>query len=186
MLMEGDVDRCRPTPKKLLVRESVCGSIPPPSAFLLVPEVHRMIAHAKSSTKQRDVGARWTPRLAEMGWTPISSYFLNNYHRLDITSNQAMVIVHLIAYKWDVSAPYPSLTTIAKKMGVTSTSVRSHVRALEKKQLVLRESKPGSTNRFHLDGLFSQLERLLEVDAEKLSETRDGIHDVAELQRYVR
>jgi hypothetical protein len=114
----------------------------------------------------RQVANRWTPRLAQVGWTPISNYFLENYHRLKLTHTEAMVVVHLLQFKWDDAAPFPSLGTLAKRMGVTPPSVRTHLRALEKKGCLQREMQIGSTNRFHLQGLFLKLETLM---------TRDGI-----------
>ena len=139
----------------------------------------------EDSVNYRDIAARWTPHLATMGWTPVSNYFLANYHRLKISSIEAMVVIHLISYKWSAAAPYPSLAKIAKKMGLTTTSVRSHVRNLEKRRLVVRESKSGSTNRFHFDGLFEQLESLLRADERELA-SADHDYDIDDLRRYVR
>lgn len=113
---------------------------------------------------QRDVAARWTPTLAGQGWTPVSDYFLTNYHRLGITHTEAMVIIHLLSFKWDVNAPFPALKTIATRMGIATPSVRTHLRNLEKKDLLFREMQVGTTNRFHLQKLFVKLEALLLAD----------------------
>lgn len=113
----------------------------------------------------RQVADRWTPRLADAGWTPISDVFLANYHRLKISHSEAMVIIHLMSFKWDQSAPFPSVGTIARRMGISPPAVRSHFRSLGKKGLLTRE-KTGSTNRFHLNALFQALEVLLDRDEE--------------------
>jgi DNA replication protein len=120
----------------------------------------------KGAAVERQVANRWTPRIAQVGWTPVSNYFLENYHRLNLTHSEAMVVVHLLSFKWDDAAPFPSLATLAKRMGITPPSVRTHLRNLEKKGCLMREIQVGTTNRFHLQGLFTKLETLM---------TRDGV-----------
>ena len=119
-----------------------------------------------ADSPQRQVAERWTGRLAAAGWTPVSDFFLANYHRVGITHTEAMVIVHLVSFKWDRNAPFPSLKTIAKRMGITPPSVRTHLRSLENKRILLREMQIGQTNKFHLDGLFKILEDLMAKDEE--------------------
>jgi DNA replication protein len=120
---------------------------------------------------RRQIANRWTPTVAELGWTPVSDYFLTNYHRLKITHIEAMLVVHLMSFKWDAAAPFPSLNRLAKCMGITPTSVRTHLRKLELKGFLYRQSRVGTTNRFFLNGLFEALERLIEAD--KLDPTRE-------------
>jgi predicted transcriptional regulator len=117
-----------------------------------------------TNAAQRQVANRWTPRLASLGWTPVADYFLQNYHRLKISALEAMVIIHLMSFKWDNAAPFPAIRTIGKRMGLTSGSVRAHLRRLGNKGLVLREMTIGGTNRFHLYGLFKALEDLIDAD----------------------
>lgn len=123
-----------------------------------------MPAKKPQDVTNRDVGSRWTPALAKAGWTPISDFFLANYHRLKITHSEAMVLIHILSFKWDAGAPFPALKTIAKRMGLTPVSVRSHLRNLEKKGLIEREMQVGTTNRFHLRRLFESLEKLQRED----------------------
>ena len=112
----------------------------------------------------RQIAVRWTPRLASAGWTPICDYFLRNYHRLKISHTEAMVIIHIMSFKWDSDAPFPALKTIAKRMGITAPSVRTHLRNLEGKRLLRRQMSIGTTNRFHLQPLFERLEELMDAD----------------------
>lgn len=122
---------------------------------------------------QRQVAHRWTARLAAARWTPVSDYFLKNYHRMKITHTEAMVLIHLISFKWDLSAPFPALGTIAKRMGITPTSVRTHLRRLEGKGFLYRQMKVGTTNRFHFDGLFNALEKMMDADKATEEEADD-------------
>lgn len=117
----------------------------------------------------RQVADRWTPVIAQKGWTPVSDYFLRNYHRLRVSHTEAMVLIHLISFKWDAAAPFPALKTIGKRMGITIASVRTHLRNLEGKKLLHREMRVGMTNLFDLQGLFTALERLMIEDVEAKS-----------------
>jgi hypothetical protein len=114
----------------------------------------------------REVARRWTPRLTRDGWTPVSDYFLENYHKLKpaLTSLEAMLVIHLMRHKWDEKHPRPAFKTLAKRMGITDTAVRNHARSLEKKTYLLRIKRIGQPNHFDLTPLFQALERLLDED----------------------
>lgn len=126
--------------------------------ILIAPDTERV---ERSSRPDRKVAERWTSDLSK-SWTPVSDFFLKNYHKLKISHSEAMVIIHLISFKWDSKAPYPSLKTIAKLMGLTDSSVRSHVRKLEKRGLLNRVKNQGYSNSYELEGLFDALEGLAE------------------------
>lgn len=138
-----------------------------------------MIANAaprkptKKGATDRLIEHRWTPRLAREGWTPICDFFLVNYHRLKVSHTEAMVVIHLMSFKWDTAQPYPALKTIAKRMGITVPSVRTHLRNLENKGLLHRNFRTGTTTRFDLQPLFNALERLMTQDKETKTETAD-------------
>lgn len=108
---------------------------------------------------------RLTPALTARGFTAVPSVFLDRYHELDVTSAEAMVIVHLLSYKWSSRNPFPRLAVLAEKMGLTTTSVRSHLRSLENKGLLKRVSRAGHSNEFDLAPLFAKLEDLLPAEA---------------------
>ena len=112
----------------------------------------------------REVQTRWTPDLVADGWTPVSDFFLRNYHRIGITSNEAMLVVHLMTHKWDAHSPYPGFTSLAKRMGIGATQVRNHARSLEAKGCLHRVIRTGTTNRFVLTPLFMKLEALRAAD----------------------
>lgn len=121
----------------------------------------------------RSVAARWTPRLAAHYFTPVSEVFLHNLHRLrphdgarGLNPTETLVIIQIMSHKWDGRAPFPALTTIAERIGLDVRSVRASVKRLEGLGYLRREPSPyGGPNRYHLDGLFQALERLLDEDA---------------------
>lgn len=107
---------------------------------------------------ERGVQHRWTPGIAAEGFTPMATLFLENYAQLGITSIEAMLITHLMSFKWDAKEPYPSFATLAKLMGITPTAVRNHARKLEKKGFLRRQRRFSQSNKFDLLPLFRALE----------------------------
>lgn len=123
----------------------------------------------KAPTKpERTIAARWTERLAAP-FCPVSSYFLRNYHRIGgswgLNSTEAMLVVHLLDFKWSADAPFPTTQTLATRMGITQRQVRATLQKLENLKLIRRERPTlSSANRYHLESLFERLEAMLDVD----------------------
>ncbi len=87
---------------------------------------------------------------------------------------EVLLIVHLMRFKWDAAAPFPGFKTIAKKMGITATSVRNHARTLEQKGYLTRIKRVGATNRFDLTPLFGALEKFLKEKKKTQAEAAAG------------
>lgn len=129
------------------------------------------------------ISTRWGgyEELAE-SWVPISHFFLQNYHRLKpnpgasgLSSTEAMLIVHLMSYKWDQDDPYPSVGELAKRLGVSRRQARHTIKTLEDLKLLRRKNRPnGGTNAYDLSQLF---DRLMELYAEDL-ETAEAATEV--------
>jgi hypothetical protein len=103
---------------------------------------------------------RWAASLKADGFVPVSTFFLENYHRLqpfDLTYGEAMFVIHLMQHKWDENAPFPAYKTIAHRMHVSTKSARRWAASLEQKGYLKREMRVGATNRFHLKGLLDAL-----------------------------
>jgi hypothetical protein len=103
---------------------------------------------------------KWAAELESDGHVQISTFFLENYHRLkpySLTHGEAMFIVHLMQHKWGAEAPYPGYKTIAKRMGVSDKTARRLAKSLEDKKYLVREVREANTNRFHLAKLMSAL-----------------------------
>jgi hypothetical protein len=137
-----------------------------PEAPKVKPTPFRGRVTAEGSTPsrfvQRDVAKRWTTALARAGWTPISDFFIDNFHRLNppMTHGEAMLVVLLMRHKWDDAPPFPGFKSISKRLGISITAARQLARRLEKKGFLIREKQKGATNRFHLQPLFRALEDL--------------------------
>jgi hypothetical protein len=103
---------------------------------------------------------RWAPELEPHGHVQVSTFFLENYHRLkpyDLTHGEAMFVVHLMQHKWGPDSPFPAYKTIAERMGVSTKTARRFAASLEQKKYLVREVRVGATNRFHLQKLIAAL-----------------------------
>jgi hypothetical protein len=111
----------------------------------------------------RRVAKRWTPAIAGAGWTPVSDFFLLNYHclRPEMTSAEAMFVIQLMHHKRDELPPYPGFKSLATRMGVGVGTARGYARSLEQKGYLRREKRIEQTNKFHLKPLFDALEKAM-------------------------
>jgi hypothetical protein len=110
---------------------------------------------------KRKVEDAWTPKLVKQGFVGIARTFLRQYGKLrpHITHGEAMFIVHLMDYKWDAKAPFPSYKTLAGFMGVSTKQARRLAKSLEEKKYLRRDIREATTNLFYLDALFEALEK---------------------------
>ena len=122
------------------------------------------------------VEMRWTPRLAKQ-FCPVSSYFLANYARLKphpnargLTSSEAMFIIQLMDFKWDERMPYPTMNTLAERLGVGRRSARKTASNLVEQGYLNRVEMPYGPNRYDLEPLFKALESLMDEDIKKHDE----------------
>ncbi|MCA9619665.1 MAG: hypothetical protein KC731_11585 [Myxococcales bacterium] len=141
-----------------------------PKSRILAAKAAPAGTSSSKTEQERKVAARWTSTLVEGGWTVVSDFFLTNYRRLSppLTNTEAMLVVHLLRFKWDERPPRPAYKTLAKYMGLTDTAVRGHARSLETKGCLKRRKRVGAPNWFYLEPLFEKLEALMpEVAAEE-------------------
>jgi len=110
--------------------------------------------------REKSFRARWSEGLRTYGWTTISNVFLDNYAKMGLTATEAMFLVHIFEYKWSVDNPYPSLVTIAAKMGKSRKTTQRIIRGLERRGFISRHPHPGQPNRLDLNKLIGLLERI--------------------------
>ena len=123
------------------------------------------------------IAARWTPRLAAQGYTAVTNVFLEAYAELvtgpgerGLNSTEAMLIVHLMSFKWDGRLPFPKVGLLARRMGLTTRAVRAALKSLEDRGLVARERVPNEiANRYDLGGLFTALEAWMDGSTPKVT-----------------
>lgn len=113
------------------------------------------------TTPDRSVGKRWKhAALFEQGYVSVPTFFLKTYGRLkpySLTHSEAMFVLHLMQFKWDEKAPFPSYGRIAAQMGISDKQARRYAASLETKKYLKRNFRIGITNTFDLTPLFDAL-----------------------------
>lgn len=135
----------------------------------------------RAPARQFGTQQRWTQKLGR-NFTPVSDFFLANYHRLrphpnarGLNSGEAMLIIQLVSFKRDKRAPFPSQKLLAKRMGIEERMVREHIKNLAKQGYLQRERRTiGGVNVYHLEPLFDALERLMDADAEQAEVSQEA------------
>lgn len=119
--------------------------------------------------QDRSAAKRWRHEgLFEKGFVLTPTFFLRAYAHLkpfSLTHGEAMFVLHLMQYKWDEDAPFPSYKTIAAQMGVSAKQVQRYAVSIEDKKYLRREQRQGMSNRFDLTPLFDALNTYREQQA---------------------
>lgn len=123
---------------------------------------------------------RWNGAVTEglTGFTAVPDVLIRSQSHLKLSAIEMGVVLNLLLHWWqsDGEWPYPRLSTIAHRMGVTRRTVERAIRSLEDKGLIERlegeYSSDGLTvRRFDLSGLVATLKGLA-----------DGLRNKAERQ----
>ena len=126
-------------------------------------------AAAETAAKKKfSIAKAWTPTLAKTGHVAVVRAFMRNYSTLKpypLTSGEALLVIHLMDFKWGEEAPFPSYKTLAARMGNSVKQARRLAQSLETKGYLVREVRQAQTNRFDLTKLFTALEARVKGDA---------------------
>lgn len=74
------------------------------------------------------------PALHEAGFLPISRLFLTNYRKMNISMEEAMLILHLLDHSWSAEREFPSAEHFAKVTGKSGQTIRAYLRSLSYKR----------------------------------------------------
>ena len=122
-------------------------------------------ASSAPKKKSRSYADRWKHQeLLAPGYLVVPSAFLQYYSRLkpnSLTHGEALFVLHLMEFKWDEDAPFPSYGTLARRMGISTKMARRYAQALERKGFLRRVVRTGNTNRFDLEPLFNKLLKVM-------------------------
>ena len=108
------------------------------------------------------------PEWRNAGFTSVPLPFLKSYALAGLSSNEAMLVIHLASFKWsDRSKIHPSLKTLADRMNLSRQQVRYLIhgrpnrskKGLMDKGLVVKE-RTGSTNIYRLSGVTQRCHEL--------------------------
>lgn len=107
--------------------------------------------------------AKWSDQIAERGHTALPNLLIINQVKLGITDSELVTLIGLLLHKWDENDPYPSVARLAKYSGSTQITIRRHLRSLDKKGLIERKKRSGTTNEYSLKPLINKLELYAQV-----------------------
>ena len=82
------------------------------------------------------IAVRFGDALLESGHTAIPNAVLNQYAGLGVSPAEMLFVIHVWQFWWTEKDPYPSLGTVAERMGVSRRQVRNHVAGLRRRGLL--------------------------------------------------
>jgi hypothetical protein len=113
---------------------------------------------------------RWGIPLLDEGFTVVPNVVLDNYARLGLTPQEAILIIHIARYKFErpYSEAYPSTALLAAQMGKSKRWVIELLHRLEAKGLIRIIRRDGLPSVYDLSPL---AQRCLELSQSPPSET---------------
>lgn len=82
------------------------------------------------------LSVRFGEEILARGHTAIPNLVLNYYVQLGISGAELLFTIHVWQHWWSDRDPYPSLRTIASRMGISVRQAKRHVESLESKGLL--------------------------------------------------
>lgn len=129
----------------------------------------------------RRIVVRFGDEVLEAGFTTVPNLVLEHYAALGITSDEMMFTIHVWQYWWTERDPYPSLATVAAKMGKSWRTAHRYAKSLQKKQMLRithrdRDDGGQSTSEYDFEPMISavvQSARTARVGADVPTDTSD-------------
>ncbi len=82
------------------------------------------------------IAVRFGDAILQAGFTSIPNLVLDHYKALGMNDHELVFTIHVWRFWWTERDPYPSLRTVAEKMGVTWRQAHRYAQSLESKQLL--------------------------------------------------
>jgi DNA-binding MarR family transcriptional regulator len=141
------------------------------------------MSHARRKLVPRQWIARWKHESLFGGsYLPVPDSFfkLTTTFRPKVTATQALLLLHLMSYKWREGAPWVAYETLGQRLGISAKQVTRLMKRLERDGYVQIEERSGRTNRFILDGFLDALHAAVDREAiVNQTESGDGARRVA-------
>lgn len=100
---------------------------------------------------------KWSPAIAAKNFTQVPNLLIEHLADLDITPSEMVVITSLLYFKWTDRMPYPSAKTLSNMTGLSVHTIRTNLRRLQKKKLIVRHFREGITNEYDFKPLIKRL-----------------------------
>lgn len=89
----------------------------------------------------------WGADLLRPGYTIVPNCLFLVYADLGMSEAELVLVLHLCTYRWDRKAPFPSIATLAARMGKTPRQIQHYVEQLRAKGLLQVVTRRGTDNR---------------------------------------
>lgn len=126
-----------------------------------------MVSFVDRPAVSQSFAERWSRSSVEGGWTVVPNGFYAHYAELGIKPTEAMLILHIMARKWDDRRPFPSVARISAEMGIGVSQIRAHLASLERKGFVRRVQRRGRSNEYDFSPLMEQLDERIDAAMQK-------------------
>ena len=125
--------------------------------------------------------------LVDMGFLPISRLFLTNYRKMNISMEEAMLILHLIDHSWAADTPFPSAEHFAKVTGKSGQTIRAYLRSLSFKGYLVAIRTEAGAKSYSWEPLLGALKDLsgVPVAPSKQQEVTKSADGLSTLQNIV-
>ena len=105
------------------------------------------------------------------GIIPFPAAILRYSRELRLTPGEAWLLLNLLAHRWTVQAPYPSLHRLALERAVPRSTLQYYLRGLSDRELVKvverdRFNGGQTSSEYHLEPLFRRLHELILAEEE--------------------
>jgi len=98
--------------------------------------------------------ARWGEQALSKGVIAVPAAFLLHAGQAGLNPAQQILLIHLMSYWWKASRdPFPSLTELRKRTGMSEKTIGKHLKALEERKWISRKRRYNNSYRFDLDRL---------------------------------
>lgn len=114
---------------------------------------------------------KWSPRVALSKFTQLPNLLILHQADLEITAPELNVIIHILYYKWTEDYPYPSAKTLGDQIGMAEHTVRTHLRNLERKRMLIRVHGNRRTNEYDFTPLLYKLESYPQIKSKSKKRT---------------
>ena len=101
--------------------------------------------HATNEASDSRIVVRFGDRMLDAGHTAVPNLVLRHYARLGVTPAELVFVLEVWTFWWSERDPFPSLGTIADRMGISRRQARNYVHSLKERGhlAVTERSAPG-------------------------------------------
>jgi DNA replication protein DnaD len=120
-------------------------------------------AKAPATKQMRESTKKWGKPAIEAGFSIIPSVLFKHQNDLQLTPVDLNILLQLADFWWKANRrPIPAKGTLAKRLGVDSSTIRRHIANLEERGLIKRvkrwdDAKGQRSNEYDLKGLADAL-----------------------------